>query len=85
MRAARGLGLPQAPSPSHIALDPVWARAQEAGVPIVFHVGGTGDLLDAAYFQNGLPIPPDFHGGEENFRSVDYMESRIRRCRRWPR
>ena len=22
---------------------------------------------------NGLPIPPDFHGGEENFRSVDYM------------
>ena len=42
-------------------------------MPIVFHVGGTGDLLDAAYFQNGLPIPPDFHGGEENFRSVDYM------------
>ena len=26
-----------------------------------------------AYFHNGLPIPPDFHGGEENFRSVDYM------------
>jgi predicted TIM-barrel fold metal-dependent hydrolase len=22
---------------------------------------------------NGLPIPADFHGGEENFRSVDYM------------
>jgi predicted TIM-barrel fold metal-dependent hydrolase len=39
----------------------------------VFHVGGTGDLIDPAYFQNGLPIPPDFHGGEENFRSVDYM------------
>ena len=29
--------------------------------------------IDAAYFHNGLPIPPDFHGGEENFRSVDYM------------
>ena len=39
----------------------------------LFHVGGTGDLIDAAYFRNGLPIPPDFHGGEENFRSVDYM------------
>ena len=51
----------------------MWARAEEAGIPIVFHVGGTGDLIDAAYFQNGLPIPPDFHGGEENFRSVDYM------------
>src|SRR5690606_20156570 len=25
------------------------------------------------YFVNGLPIPPDFHGGAENFRSVDYM------------
>ena len=66
-------GCPAKHSPSHVALDPVWACAQEAGIPIVFHVGGTGDLLDAAYFQNGLPIPPDFHGGEENFRSVDYM------------
>ena len=55
------------------ALDPVWAQAQEAGIPIVFHVGGTGDLIDPNYFRNGLPIPPDFHGGEENFRSVDYM------------
>ncbi len=66
-------GCPPGHSPSHIALDAVWAQAQEAGVPIVFHVGGTGDLIDAGYFNNGLPIPPDFHGGEENFRSVDYM------------
>ena len=66
-------GCPPGHSPSHVALDPVWARAEEAGVPIVFHVGGTGDLIDPAYFENGLPIPPDFHGGEENFRSVDYM------------
>src|SRR6266540_4606429 len=66
-------GCPRAHSPSHIGLDPVWARAQEAAIPVVFHVGGTGDLIDANYFRNGLPIPPDFHGGEENFRSVDYM------------
>src|SRR4051812_35353878 len=66
-------GCPRGHSPSHRSLDPVWAQAQEAGIPVVFHVGGTGDLLDAAYFKNGLPIPPDFHGGEENFRSVDYM------------
>jgi predicted TIM-barrel fold metal-dependent hydrolase len=66
-------GCPRGHSPSHLGLDPVWAQAQEAGIPVVFHVGGTGDLLDAAYFKNGLPIPPDFHGGEENFRSVDYM------------
>jgi uncharacterized protein len=66
-------GCPPGHSPSHIALDAVWAIAQEAGVPIVFHVGGTGELLDRNYFRNGLPVPPDFHGGEENFRSVDYM------------
>lgn len=64
---------PPTHSPSHIGLDPVWAAAAEAGVPIVFHVGGTGELLDRNYFNNGLPTPPDFHGGEENFRSVDYM------------
>ncbi|HEX8802699.1 MAG TPA: amidohydrolase family protein [Acidimicrobiales bacterium] len=66
-------GCPPGHSPSHVGLDAVWARAQEARIPVVFHVGGTGDLIDAAYFRNGLPIPPDFHGGEENFRSVDYM------------
>jgi predicted TIM-barrel fold metal-dependent hydrolase len=64
---------PRDHSPSHIALDPVWAQAAEAGVPIVFHVGGGGKLLDPSYFQNGLPLVTDFHGGAENFRSVDYM------------
>ena len=66
-------GCPKGHSPSHIGLDPLWATAQEAEIPIVFHVGGTGDLIDPSYFQNGLPIPADFHGGDENFRSVDYM------------
>ncbi|HEY4333220.1 MAG TPA: amidohydrolase family protein, partial [Ilumatobacteraceae bacterium] len=66
-------GCPPGHSPSHIALDPVWRTAADAGIPIVFHVGGTGDLIDKNYFRNGLPVPPDFHGGAENFRSVDYM------------
>jgi predicted TIM-barrel fold metal-dependent hydrolase len=66
-------GCPAGHSPSHVGLDPVWAQAQEAGLPIVFHVGGTGNLIDSNYFKNGLPVPPDFHGGEENFRSVDYV------------
>ncbi len=64
---------PKDHSPSHIALDGVWAQAAEAGIPIVFHVGGGGPLLPKAYFENGLPPVPDFHGGAENFRSVDYM------------
>jgi uncharacterized protein len=66
-------GCPPDHAPSHVALDAVWAQAEEAGIPVVFHVGGTGDLIDKGYFNNGLPVPPDFHGGEENFRSVDYM------------
>ena len=64
---------PKGHSPSHLGLDPVWATAQDAGIPVVFHVGGDGDHFNHDYFLNGLPNPPDFHGGEENFRSVDYM------------
>ena len=64
---------PKHHSPSHIALDAVWAQAEEAGIPIVFHVGSGGNFFDRTYFQNGLPMEPDFHGGAENFRSIDYM------------
>ena len=39
-------GCPPGHSPSHRGLDGVWAAACEAGIPIVFHVGGTGDLID---------------------------------------
>ncbi len=71
-------GCPRGHSPSHVGLEPVWAQAQEAGLPVVFHVGGghrlaDGQLLDPEYFENGGPPVPDFHGGDENFRSVDYM------------
>jgi predicted TIM-barrel fold metal-dependent hydrolase len=64
---------PKGHSPSHIGFDPVWAQAQEAGLPILFHVGGGGPLLSPDYFVNGMPPVPDFHGGDGNFRSVDYM------------
>ena len=64
---------PDGHSPSHIGFDPLWAMAQEAGLPIVFHVGGGGVLLEKAWFNNGLPPVPDFHGGDDNFRSLDYM------------
>ncbi len=63
---------PKGHSPSHIAFDPIWAMAQEAGLPVVFHVGGE-EKLNPDYFNNGLPKVKDFHGGEENFTSVSYM------------
>jgi uncharacterized protein len=64
---------PATHSPSHVGLFPVWAVAEDAGLPVVFHVGGGGQLLSPRYFDNGLPPVADFHGGAENFRSVDFM------------
>ena len=63
---------PQGRSASHVGFDPMWAMAQEAGLPILFHVGDE-KKLDPQYFENGLPRVKDFHGGEENFTSVSYM------------
>jgi uncharacterized protein len=63
---------PQRHSPSHLELDPVWAMAQEAGIPILFHVGGE-EKLNPVFKVNGLPAVPDFHGGDDNFTSVSYM------------
>jgi predicted TIM-barrel fold metal-dependent hydrolase len=59
-------------SPSHRELDPLWALAQEAGVPILFHVGGE-EKMHRDYLENGLPFVKDFHGGDENFTSLTFM------------
>jgi predicted TIM-barrel fold metal-dependent hydrolase len=63
---------PQNHSPSHIGLFPVWALAQEAGLPILFHVGGE-EKVNLTYKVNGLPAVPDFHGGDANFTSLTYL------------
>ena len=59
-------------SPSHIGFEPLWAQAEEAGIPIVYHVGG-GTGLNPVYKENGLPPVKDFIGGDDNFTSVSYM------------
>jgi uncharacterized protein len=59
-------------SPSHIGFEPLWALAQEARLPVVFHVGGE-EKLNADYFNNGMPRVKDFQGGEENFTSLSFM------------
>lgn len=63
---------PQKHSPSHIGLDPVWRLAEDAGLPILLHVGGE-EKMNPVYKANGLPPVPDFHGGDDNFTSVSYM------------
>lgn len=64
--------VPKGHAPSHKDFDPLWALAQEAGLPILFHVGGELKT-DPAYFNNGGPQVLDFHGGAENFTSVSFM------------
>ena len=59
--------------PSHVALDPFWARLQDADVPFVSHVGSGGRLVPRGYRENGRPLPPDFLGGGENIRSKDFI------------
>ena len=59
-------------SPSHVELDPLWALAEDAGVPILFHVGGE-EKMHRDYVENGLPFVKDFHGGDENFTSLTFM------------
>lgn len=63
---------PKHHAPSHADFDPLWALAQAAGLPILFHVGGE-KKLDPAHFNNGGPQVLDFHGGAENFTSVSFM------------
>ena len=63
---------PRSHSPTHIGLDPLWALAQEAGVPILFHVGGE-EKMSNSYTENGMPKVLDFHGGDENFTGLSFM------------
>ncbi|HEX2384102.1 MAG TPA: amidohydrolase family protein [Acidimicrobiales bacterium] len=64
---------PRTHSPTHPDLDGVWARLQDADVPLVLHVGGGGRPLRPSFHENGRPKPTDFLGGGENVRSKDYM------------
>jgi uncharacterized protein len=63
---------PRRHSPTHVGFDPMWAAAEDAGIPIVFHVGG-GTPMDITYKENGLQPVKDFHGGDDNFTSVSFM------------
>ena len=64
---------PKRHSTSHVDLDKVWAQAQEAEIPKLFHVGTADYVMPKAHSINGMPKVKDFHGGEENFRSISYM------------
>ena len=59
-------------SPSHRGFDALWATAEEAGIPILFHVGGE-EKMSMAYTEHGGENVNDVHGGDENFTGLSYM------------
>lgn len=63
---------PKGHSPSHVDFDRLWAIAEDAGLPIIFHVGGQ-EKINTDYVQNGGPVQLDWLGGSENFTSVSFM------------
>ena len=52
---------PPGHSPSHVAFEPLWSVAEQAGVPVLFHVGGE-HKMNTDYHHNGGPQVLDFHG-----------------------
>jgi predicted TIM-barrel fold metal-dependent hydrolase len=63
---------PPGHSPSHGGLEPLWSLAEDAGIPILFHVGGE-EKMNVDYHRTGGPQVLDFHGGAENFTSTSFM------------
>jgi predicted TIM-barrel fold metal-dependent hydrolase len=59
-------------SPTHPALDGVWARLQDANMPFMLHIGAGLIPIDPAYLNNGLKIT-DFLGGGETVHAKDFM------------
>ncbi len=59
-------------SPAHVDNDPVWAAVEDAGVPIVMHIGAGRNATTKAWHNNGRPRPADLHGGGENLRAKDF-------------
>ncbi|HKV55392.1 MAG TPA: amidohydrolase family protein [Candidatus Binataceae bacterium] len=72
----RSVWIPAGPagdkSPTHPALERVWACLQDANMPFMLHVGAGEFPVPSAYNNNGLK-GTDFLGGGETVRSKDYM------------
>ncbi len=60
-------------SPGHDDLDPFWARAAEAGITVVLHIGGHPLQLKPDWMNTGREVPTDWLGGGENVRGKDMI------------
>ena len=76
---------PKGHSPSHLEFDPLWSTAQEAGLPILFHVGGGGSSSPPTTSRTVCRRCRIFMAVTViSVRSITWR-FRIRRCRRSPR
>lgn len=67
-------GVPRELSPTHPRYDGMWAALQEAGVPMVLHLGANGtNRMARTWHDNGRDPGRDFVGGGENMRSKDFL------------
>src|SRR5262249_2418070 len=65
---------PATHSITHASVHPLYALAEERGVPILFHVENDAPRKIAKGFsENGWEGQTDFHGGGENFTGLLYM------------
>jgi len=74
----KGVTISPIPPPTHSithpSLHPLYAMAEERGVPILFHVENDAPRKIAKGFSaNGWAGQTDFHGGGENFTGLLYM------------
>lgn len=60
-------------SAGHDDHDRFWARAAEAGVTVVLHVGGHPLQLHPDWMNTGRDVPTDWLGGGENVRGKDMI------------
>ena len=79
-------GCPPASRPATPTSFGVWAQAEEAGVPVVFHVGGTGDLHRPQLLRQraARSRPTSTAARRTSARSTTWA-SRTRLPRPWPR
>lgn len=63
---------PKHHSPSHKDLDPVWAMAAEAKVPVMYHLGG-GRKPSDVFSVTGRRADKGYAGGDGTFTSVQYL------------
>jgi predicted TIM-barrel fold metal-dependent hydrolase len=59
-------------SPGHDALDPVWERLSDAGIPFMLHVGAQPIEIRDEYMNTGRPPAPGWAGGGEALRLKDF-------------